>query len=334
MIPKAKIKIYLVSSSRQIKNILEEMAGQDTAISLEGVSFDFNTAVAGAKRKEVKVIVVDTGVEGFNAEAILKRISQEYPVPVLFLVSAGMSVNLQNKWVPYDCVTKPEVVESRSGTAGFTRELSVRVKIISTAVAEKRNVITQEKKTEKIIAIGASTGGVEAIQYILTELPDNLPGIVIVQHIPPNFSRLLSERLNALCRLRVKEAQDGDEVSSGLAIIAAGDKHMKIVKSGEKYIVKCFEGPRVSGHCPSVDVMFESVANCAGANAIGVILTGMGADGAKGLLAMRHKGAFTIGQDEGSCVIYGMPMEAHKLGAVTKQVPLKAIARELIERSK
>ncbi|OQA14374.1 MAG: Chemotaxis response regulator protein-glutamate methylesterase [bacterium ADurb.Bin363] len=239
--------------------------------------------------------------------------------------------------IPYDSVIKPVMIgekENERLNVGFLNELIVKIKILSTAKIEKKEIVKSENGNGKIIAIGASTGGVEAIQHLLIGLPNTLPGIVIVQHIPPNFSRLFAERLNGTCKMRVKEAEDGEEVVSGTAIVAAGDKHMKIIKKGEKYIVKCYFGEKVSGHCPSVDVLFESVAEAAGTNAIGVILTGMGADGARGMRSLRKKGAYTIGQDEKSCVIYGMPMEAHKLGGVVKQLPLSAIGKELIEKSR
>jgi two-component system chemotaxis response regulator CheB len=178
----------------------------------------------------------------------------------------------------------------------------------------------------KIIAIVASTGGTEAVYSVMKELPSNIPGIVVVQHIPPVFSQMFAERLNYSTNLMVKEAVTGDYVRQGQALIAPGDKHMRIKKAGDRYKVECFEGEKVNGHCPSVDVLFESVAKEAGSNAIGVILTGMGYDGAKGLLSMRRNGARTIGQDERSAVVYGMPKVAFNIGAVEKQAPLNNIA--------
>lgn len=183
--------------------------------------------------------------------------------------------------------------------------------------------------TDIVIAIGASTGGTEAIYSIITALPREMPGILIVQHMPPVFTELYAQRLNNSCELEVKEAKTGDEVKPGRVLIAAGDYHMKLVKSDMGYFVKCFKGEKVNGHCPSVDVLFNSVAEIARDNAVGVILTGMGSDGAKGILNMRKKGAFTIGQDEKSSVVYGMPMAAYKMGGVIKQLPLDKIAQEL-----
>ncbi len=335
MIIKKKIKICLVSASKQMTTMIEEMSVKEENFILETVSYDFLSALQSAKKKECNILIIDTGIPVFDAEEMLKKTAEEYPMAVIFLIGGGMNITVSKKQIPFDSVLKPSFV-SEKGSNGFLSELSVKIKILSTSSLEK-NINTQNseiKNNNKIIAIGASTGGVEAIQQILTMLPDNLPGIVIVQHIPPNFSRLFAERMNSICKLKVKEAMDGEEVKSGTVIIAEGSRHMKVLKKADKYIVKTFSGERVSGHCPSVDVLFESVAEAAGSNAVGVILTGMGSDGAKGMLSMRQKGAYTIGQDERSCVIYGMPMEAYKLGGVVKQLPLNAIAREIIEKSR
>ena len=214
----------------------------------------------------------------------------------------------------------------------YINELIVKVKIASTANLSqwKKHSSGVVSKIEpnwsnKVIAIGASTGGTEAILTILRALPRNMPGIVIVQHMPPVFTKIYAQRLNNLVALNVKEAQTGDIVQQGSVLIAPGDKHMKIEKLGSTYRVVCYEGEKVNGHCPSVDVLFNSVAKKVGKDAIGVILTGMGYDGAKGLLSMKRSGAKTIGQDEKSSVIYGMPRVAFNLGAVDKQVSLDSI---------
>ncbi len=188
---------------------------------------------------------------------------------------------------------------------------------------------TSVNATNKILAIGSSTGGTEALYSILEKMPSNIPGTVIVQHMPPVFTRMYAERLNKSCAMEVKEAQNGDRVYQGRVLIAPGDYHMRIKKSGAIYTVECFKGERVNGHCPSVDVLFDSVAKQVRKNAIGVILTGMGYDGAKGLLAMRNAGARTIGQDEGSSVVYGMPKVAYEIGAVEKQVSLSNISNAI-----
>lgn len=185
--------------------------------------------------------------------------------------------------------------------------------------------INEAVRDRTVIALGASTGGTEAILDILKELPTDMPGIVIVQHMPPGFTKMYADRLNGLCEMEVREAKTGDRVKPGLALIAPGDAHMKLVQIGQDYSVQCSPGERVSGHCPSVDVLFHSVAKTAKSNAVGILLTGMGRDGASGLLAMRESGAYTIGQDRASCVVYGMPMAAYEIGAVMKQASCQQI---------
>lgn len=186
--------------------------------------------------------------------------------------------------------------------------------------------------SKSVVAIGASTGGTEAILAVVKDLPANCPGVVIVQHMPPVFTKMYAERLDKVCKMRVFEAQNGDRVEVGKILIAAGDKHMRLKSDPKGYYVHCAEGEKVSGHCPSVDVLFESVAETAGANAVGVILTGMGADGAKNLLAMKKKGSHTIGQDQATCVVYGMPMVAFNLGGVIEQLPLGSITDGILRR--
>jgi two-component system chemotaxis response regulator CheB len=181
----------------------------------------------------------------------------------------------------------------------------------------------------KVIAIGASTGGTEAIYQVIKALPPTIPGIVITQHIPPVFSKMFADRLNNTTALSVKEAQTGDYIKPGCVLVAPGDLHMKIVRAGNNFRVECFRGEKVNGHCPSVDILFDSVAKEAGSQGIGIILTGMGYDGAKGLLAMKRKGARTIGQDKDTSVVYGMPRIAYELGAVEKQAALGNIPKLL-----
>lgn len=192
------------------------------------------------------------------------------------------------------------------------------------AVSTKQH--SKLKKTEAIIALGASTGGTEALEQVVKCFPADTPPVIIVQHMPAGFTKLFSERLDRSCKMHVKEAQDGDRLKRGLIIVGAGENHLRLCKDSNGFYVSSKPGEKVSGHCPSVDVMFESVANTAGNLAIGAILTGMGRDGADGLLKMRNAGAFTIGQDRESCVVYGMPMEAYKIGAVEVQAPLSKIA--------
>ncbi len=190
--------------------------------------------------------------------------------------------------------------------------------------------IPKLRKSEALIALGASTGGTEALERVIREFPEDTPPVVIVQHMPAGFTKLYAERLNRSCKMQVKEAEDGDRLRHGLIIIGAGDFHLRVQKDAKGWYVSSKPGERVSGHCPSVDVLFNSVATAAGPKAIGAILTGMGRDGADGLLAMRQAGAFTVGQDKESCVVYGMPMEAYKIGAVQVQAPLNKIAEIIL----
>ena len=186
--------------------------------------------------------------------------------------------------------------------------------------------------SDLVIAIGASTGGTDAILEVVKDLPATTPGIVIVQHMPPVFTQMYAQRLDRICKMRVKEAAPGDRVVAGQIIIGAGGFHLRLARDARGYFVTSVAGPKVNGHCPSVDVLFDSVAETAGRKAIGVILTGMGADGAKGLLRMRKAGAYTIGQDKESSVVYGMPMVAYDIGAVEKQLPLNAIDNEILRQ--
>ena len=215
------------------------------------------------------------------------------------------------------------------------KELGTKIKIASTAKigSIKKKVMEQTENrlsvqsNDLLVAIGASTGGTEAILEVVKGYGPDIPGIVVVQHMPPGFTAMYAKRVNDICRVQVKEAETGDRVMPGHMLIApGGDRHMQLVKVNGVYQVECKKGPKVNGHCPSVDVLFDSVARVAGAKAVGIILTGMGGDGAKGLLAMRKAGARTIGQDESTCVVYGMPKVAYDLGAVEHQEKLSDIA--------
>lgn len=190
------------------------------------------------------------------------------------------------------------------------------------------------KNSDIIVALGASTGGTEALEQIIKGFPSDMPPVIVVQHMPAGFTKLYSERLDRSCKVDVKEAEDGDRLRSGLVIIGAGEHHLRLCKDAKGYYISSKKGEKVSGHCPSVDVMFQSVAEVAKSNAIGAIMTGMGKDGANGLLKMKEAGAFTIGQDKETCVVYGMPMEAYKLGAVTVQAPLYRISEIILSKLK
>ena len=238
---------------------------------------------------------------------------------------------------------------SAYSTQNITQDIVKAIRTASVAKFQKNILPTQPSSTKieytnndsslvhttnKIIAIGSSTGGTRALEVILTKLPGNLPGTVVVQHMPPVFTKSFAERLNSICQVTVKEAEDGDHIQPGTVLIAPGNYHMLVVKNGARYYTRIKQGPPVHHQRPSVDVLFNSVASSVGINAMGVILTGMGADGAKGLLNMKEKGSYTIGQDEATSVVYGMPREAYKIGAVTDQLPLDRIPEGIINHMK
>jgi two-component system chemotaxis response regulator CheB len=274
----------------------------------------------------------------------LKKIMQYHPVPVIIV----SSLTPQGSQMALEAMENGAIeVLAKPGSSFSVGDMSTQLKE-KIRVAAKANLqqvrrtpvspspITANasqalrETTQKVIAIGASTGGTEALKEVLVKMPVNIPGILVVQHMPAEFTRAFAERLNKICSIEVREAQDGDSVLNGQALIAPGNFHMFLKRSGAKYFVNIKDGPRVHHQRPAVDVLFQSVAQYAGSNAIGVILTGMGADGAQGILRMKELGAKTIAQDEASCVVFGMPKEAIKLGAIDRVIPLDRIPQEVI----
>lgn len=283
------------------------------------------------------VMTLDVELPRMSGIEFLRKLMPQYPLPVVVISSLSEKVFDAMNAGAVDFVAKP-AVSNRSQLEDFIRnELLVKIKIASTAKISniKKAVMNQEqqylnvKANNLIVAIGASTGGTEAIFEVAKEFGTDIPGVVVVQHMPPGFTAMYAKRLNDQCRIQVKEAETGDRVLPGRMLIApGGDRHMRLLKVNGVYQVECKAGPKVNGHCPSVDVLFDSVAKSAGKNAVGIILTGMGGDGAKGLLEMRKAGARTIGQDESTCVVYGMPKVAYDLGAVQHQEKLSDIAKK------
>ncbi|MDR3294347.1 MAG: chemotaxis response regulator protein-glutamate methylesterase [Clostridiales Family XIII bacterium] len=342
------IKVLVVDDSMMFREMLARELRKDPALTVVGTATDPFDARDKIVALNPDVMTLDVEMPKMDGIEFLRRLLPQYPIPVIVSSSLAGSVFDAMEAGAVDFVAKPGIGPGE--TENYARELTAKIKIAARVnVLAKRQAaaalpaqpvrqqplaqIRTAPGKEIVIAVGASTGGTEAIFNLLTRLPANIPGIVMVQHMPPGFTQLYAERLNKACAFTVKEAEDNDAVTAGLALLApGGDCHMKLVKGPRGYSVRLLAGEKVSGHRPSVNYLFDSVADAAGANAIGVILTGMGADGAKGLLNMRGKGAHTIGQDEGSCVVYGMPMVAFNTGAVAKQLPLLQMPAEICAR--
>jgi two-component system chemotaxis response regulator CheB len=289
------------------------------------------------------VVTLDVEMPRMDGITFLKKLMHYHPIPVLIvssLTAKGSQLALEAMEAgAVDVVPKPGssysveeigdllIEKIRAASVSKYRKRPLKVGVPPAPVEIKTNL---RYTTDKIVAIGASTGGTEALRVLLEQIPAGFPGIVVVQHMPPQFTRAFAERLNGLCQIQVKEAEDKDWVQAGTALIAPGDFHLLLDRSGARYLVRVKKGPRVHYQRPAADVLFQSVAKKAGLNAIGVILTGMGRDGAKGLLAMKEAGAQTIAQDEKSCVVFGMPKEAIRLGAADKVLPLDRIVGALL----
>jgi two-component system chemotaxis response regulator CheB len=333
---KQRIKVLVVDDSLVFRETLVQGLAADSGIQVVGTASDAYEAKEKIIALQPQVLTLDVEMPKLNGIDFLKQLMPQYPLPVVMVSAVSDSVFEALKAGAVDFVTKPDTSIGRS-MESLINELIVKIKIASIAKVgswkhdpkfhEVKNVI--QGRPDKVIAIGASTGGTEALSHILQAFPRNMPGTVVVQHMPPVFTRMYAERLNNSCQVEVKEAENGDRVFPGRVLIAPGDFQMKIKRGGESYFIECFKGDKVNGHCPSVDVLFHSVADHAGKNSVGVILTGMGYDGAKGLLEMRKKGSRTLGQDESTSVVYGMPRVAFEIGAVERQVPLGEMAKAI-----
>lgn len=333
MVIKRKLRVLIVDDSLVFREALARGIGADPGIEVVGTAADPYQARDKILEHRPDVMTLDVEMPRMNGIEFLRQLMPQYPIPVVVVSAVDGIVFDALKAGAVDFAAKPDF----GGTWGIdslVNELIIKVKIASTAKVggpkklpssgALQNKIRQDR-LNTIIAIGASTGGTEAIADIIKTFPESTPGIVIVQHMPPVFTKLYAERLNSFCSMEVKEAQHGDRIQPGRVLIAPGEYHMRIRRFTGEYIVECFKGEKRNGHCPSVDILFESVAEQAGRSAIGVLLTGMGYDGAKGLLAMRKAGARTIGQDEQSSVVYGMPKVAYDIGAVEKRLALENI---------
>ncbi len=339
---KQKIKTLVVDDSAIVRKILSEELSKFADIEVVGTAPDPFVARDKILKLQPDVITLDIEMPRMDGLTFLRKLMKHYPLPVIIvssLTQKGSRLALEAMEIgAVDVIAKP----GGSYSVGDMSEiLAEKVRVAATANISRRfdpetdypkpePIRALAETTHKVIAIGASTGGTEALKDVLTRMPPNAPGIVIVQHMPANFTTAFAERLNTLCQVTVKEAGDNDSVTPGQALIAPGNYHMLLRRSGARYYVEVKDGPRVHHQRPSVDILFKSTAKYAGSNSIGVILTGMGADGAEGLLEMKNAGAKTIAQDEKTCVVFGMPKEAIKLGAADKVVPLGQVTQEIL----
>ncbi|MBN2442923.1 MAG: chemotaxis response regulator protein-glutamate methylesterase [Spirochaetales bacterium] len=344
---KKKIKVLIIDDSAIVREILSKGLSMDPEIEVVGTAQDVYVARDKIVFLKPDVLTLDIEMPRMDGLEFLKRLMPQYPLPVIIVSSLskpGASVTLhalENGAI--DFVLKPSLKIS-TGLGEMMEELREKIKIASLIDVSGWKKKTYKLKTtaadpapkvlhtttDKIIAIGASTGGVVAITNLLSNFPVDMPGTVIVQHMPPVFTRLFAEKLNNTIKMEVTEAKNGDRVVLGRVLVAPGGNQFSIIRSGGFYYVRCREDEKVNGHSPSVDVLFNSVAKCAGQNAIGVILTGMGKDGARGLLNMKNAGARTFGQDESSSVVYGMPKAALELGGVEMKVHIDGMAEKIV----
>ena len=327
-----EIKVLVVDDSMVFRQLISKALDSAPDIKVVATAADPFQARDMILRFEPDVMTLDVEMPKMNGIEFLKRLMPQYPIPTVMLSSLNSAVFDALAAGAVDFVNKPTDAQAEHIHQWVQDELLLKVRAAFNAQIKRKPVTpkavasTGRDYKDKIVAIGASTGGTEAIADVVQGFHRDIPGTVIVQHMPPGFTRMYAERLNNQCEVTVKEAQDGDLVERGKLLLAPGDKQMKLVRTGGLYRVEVKPGAKVSGHCPSVDVLFQSVATAAASNAVGVILTGMGADGAQGLLQMRKKGAKTLGQDEKTCVVYGMPKVAYDIGAVERQGPLQNIA--------
>jgi two-component system chemotaxis response regulator CheB len=350
------IRVLIVDDSSVVRQTLSEILSSEPGIEVMATAPDPFIAAEKLRKEVPDVILLDIEMPRMDGITFLHKIMSQHPVPVVIcssLTEAGAETTL--KALEYGAVEI--ILKPRIGARQFLEESRVRIcdavkaaamarvkpfpssrftvlpKLSADAVIAKPANRAMVQTTEQVVLVGASTGGTEALREFLTALPLDAPGIVIVQHMPENFTAAFAKRLDGLCRITVKEAEDDDTVIRGRALIAPGNRHTLLKRSGARYYVQVKDGPFVCRHRPSVDVLFRSAARYAGKNAAGIIMTGMGDDGAKGMREMHDAGAFTIAQDEETSVVFGMPHEAIKLDGVDKVLPLGSIAREVIRRT-
>ena len=350
-----KIRVMVIDDSAVFRSFLIQSINADPRFEVIGYAVNAFDARNKIPLLKPDTVTLDIEMPGMSGLDFLKEFLPTHPVPVILVSSLNMKVFDALAVGAVDFVRKPDVdnhILKEAFTATLLTKLVIasnsRVRLPSASLsASPASTYTRPQPApvrplsvprssasvnEKIIAIGASTGGTEAILDVMRQFPAHMPGIVITQHMPPGFTGMYAERLNRLCKMEVREAKNGDKVQPGLALLAPGGLQMRLVRMGAGYAVQCLPGEKVSGHAPSVDALFDSVASLVRDKDIGVLLTGMGADGAAGLLRMRKNGAYTVGQDKESCVVYGMPMEAYKIGAVCTQASLLSIPQIVMSK--
>ncbi len=362
-VPDKKIRVMVVDDSILARSLIIKGLSANPRIEIVGYAINTNDAKDKFAKLKPDVMTMDVEMPGMDGISFLKQFLPENPVPVILVSSLNLKVFDALSAGAVDFVRKPD----REGQEAFIDTLTQKVLTAAAAKVRPPRVSASAASTATaaakassaaaaasavlsggsvsalgnqsaldnvIIGLGASTGGTEATLEVMKQLPADIPGMVIVQHMPPGFTAMYAERLNRLCSMEVREAKHGDEIRRGLALVAPADLQAKVVRSGNRYTLSCAHGEKVSGHRPSVDVLFRSMAESVNCKMVGIILTGMGQDGADGLLSMRKRGAYTIGQDEETSVVYGMPMVAHKIGAVVTQAPIDNIAQVLLRHLK
>lgn len=341
--------VFIIDDSALVRQVLSETLRSES-INVIGTASDPIFARSKMEKNWPDVILLDMEMPRMDGLSFLKQLMSERPTPVIVcstLTESGAKLTLDALSAGAVAVFEKNAHGVREGLNELKERLVRAVREASTARPARTQIAhsisynspppsvqaVSYRTTDRVVAIGTSTGGTQALEAVLAALPADAPGIVAVQHMPEKFTAAFAARLNNVCRIEVREAQDGDRVHAGLALIAPGGRHMELVRSGAQYRVRIFDGPHVTRHKPSVDVLFRSVARAAGQNSTGIIMTGMGDDGARGMKVMKENGAMTVAQDEASCVVFGMPKEAIKLGAVDIITPLKQIPELIMRRT-